>query len=233
MIASNIDIVFIVVGLDQRYLMLVYNSGAKPIIILNKIDLCHNIDTRLQEVNKVAYGVPVHIISVTKLINLEVFNEYLQPGHTVVFLGSSGVGKSSITNFLMNKGIQKTQETSSITGKGKHTTTYVEMLFHSSGGIIIDTPGLRELQLWCDEDALEVSFDDIIHLTNQCKFRNCTHHTEPGCAINEAIEQGELDPNRYERFIKINHELGYLNHRQKQVAKLKSNKNKEVNGGIR
>lgn len=214
-IASNIDTAFIVCGLDgnfnlhriERYITLVYNSGATPVVILNKMDLCDDVNEYIDKVKKIAIGVSVYPISVTKSKNLDIFNEYLLFGMTVVFLGSSGVGKSTITNYLIGEERQKTNTTSDSNGKGKHTTTSAELLFHSSGYMIIDTPGLRELQLWGDEEALDESFEDIVELIRHCRFNDCRHDTEPGCAIKQAIEEERISRERYQSYKKQLNEL--------------------------
>jgi ribosome biogenesis GTPase / thiamine phosphate phosphatase len=218
-IAANIDIVFIVCGLDndfdlrriERYLTLAYNSGAKPVIILNKMDVCQNVEMRIEQVNDVAIGVPIHAISAEKDINMNGLSKLITIGQTAVFLGSSGVGKSTITNMLMGVEKQRKQEISVSTGKGKHTTTSAEWMIHPSGYMIIDTPGLREVQLWGEEKVLEESFRDIANLIVQCRFSNCTHESEPGCAIKAAIDEGTINRNRYESYVKQSGELQRLN----------------------
>jgi ribosome biogenesis GTPase / thiamine phosphate phosphatase len=218
-IAANIDIVFIVCGLDndfdlrriERYLTLAYNSGAKPVIILNKTDVCNNVEMRMEQVNHIAIGVPIYAISAEKDLNMNGLSKLLTIGQTAVFLGSSGVGKSTITNTLMGVEKQRKQEISVSTGKGKHTTTSAEWMIHPSGYMIIDTPGLREVQLWGEEKVLEESFRDVTDLIVQCKFSNCSHGSEPGCAIKAAIDDGTLSRSRYESYVKQSNELQRLN----------------------
>ncbi|MTI71247.1 MAG: ribosome small subunit-dependent GTPase A [Firmicutes bacterium] len=209
-IASNIDTAFIVSSLDgnfniqriERYITLVYNSGANPVIILNKMDLCDNVEKYIKELENIAMGLEIHPISVIKNKNMDIFNKYLLPGKTLVFIGSSGVGKSTITNYLLGEDKQRTKTISKASGKGRHTTTSTEMLFHSSGSMIIDTPGLKELQLWGDKEALKESFQDIIDLSNGCKFNDCRHDTEPGCAVKQAIKEGIITKKRFESYKK-------------------------------
>lgn len=223
-IASNIDIAFIVSDLDgnynlqriERYITLAYNSGANPVVILNKVDMCDNPAAYLEEVQRIAIGIPIHVISAEKSINMDIFENYLHFGSTVVFLGSSGVGKSTISNYLLGEIKQETKTVSQASGKGRHTTTSAELLFHNSGCMIIDTPGLRELQLWGDEEALEESFEDIVELISRCKFNDCRHETEPGCAILQAIDDGCISRERYTSYLK---QLGELNRVNKGVRK--------------
>lgn len=233
-IASNVDIAFIVIGLDdnfniqriERYITLAHNSGARPVIILNKSDCCDCLDDYLGKVQNVAFGISIHSVSAMKKIGMDAFHQYLQPGRTVVFLGSSGVGKSTITNYLLGKAQQKTSETSSSTGKGRHTTTSSQLVVHESGCMIIDTPGLRELQLWCNEEALEESFDDVTSIIHSCKYRDCKHNTEPGCAVKQALADGILNPERLDSYNKLLGELQRLNGRLKQSEQYQSKKEK-------
>ncbi len=233
-IVSNVDIVFIVIGLDdnfnvqrvERFLTLAHNSGARPVIILNKSDCCDCLDDYRDKVQNVASGISIHSVSAMNNIGMDAFNQYLQPGKTVVFLGSSGVGKSTITNHLLGKALQKTSETSRSTGKGRHTTTSSQLIVHESGCMIIDTPGLRELQLWCNEDALEESFEDVTSIIHSCKYRDCKHNAEPGCAIKQALADGILDPKRLDSYNKLYLELQRLNRRLKQSEQYLSKKEK-------
>ncbi|MDH5159524.1 ribosome small subunit-dependent GTPase A [Heyndrickxia oleronia] len=230
-IASNINTAFIVIGLDnnfeirrvERFLTLVYNSGIEPVIILNKVDLCFNVEEYINQMKEVAEKVPVYSVSAEKNVNMDVFFKYLTCGKTVIFLGSSGVGKSTITNFLVGDGIRKIQSISKSTGKGKHTTTNSELIFLQTGGIIIDTPGVRELQLWGDEEVLDQSFEEIKQLSYECKFNNCQHREEPGCAIQKAIKDKRLSQDRVNSFKKQLAELQRLNTRRRDFKK-KSNK---------
>jgi len=209
-IASNIDTAFIVTGLDgnfnlqriERYITLAYNSGATPVILLSKVDLCNNIDSYVNKVETIAIGLNIHPISVMENTGMNIFDNYLTEGKTVVFLGSSGVGKSTIINHLFGEIKQKTNSISSANGKGRHTTTSAQLFCHSSGSMIIDTPGIRELQLWGDEDILENSFQDIYDLAEECRFKDCKHTNEPGCAIKAAIEDGMLSIERFESYQK-------------------------------
>jgi ribosome biogenesis GTPase len=227
LLASNVNTIFLVSGLDrefnlrriERYLTLVYNSGASPVIVLNKADLCDdNIDTCLFEVESIAYGVPVCVLSAVNKQGLDALEVYLQPGKTVVFLGSSGVGKSTLINALLGYERQRVTAISAHVNKGQHTTTSRELILLPTGGLLIDTPGMRELQLWGDESNLHRSFEDVEELALQCRFSDCEHQSEPGCAVKEAIEAGELDPGRFQNYLKLKREFVYLEKRQTESA---------------
>ncbi|MCA1041209.1 ribosome small subunit-dependent GTPase A [Bacillus infantis] len=235
-IASNIDTIFIVCGLDsdfdlrriERYLTLAYNSGASPVILLNKMDVCTRLEEVMEEVNKVALGVSVFPISAEKEMNMASLSPFLKNGQSIAFLGSSGVGKSTITNLLLGQEKQKKQEISKSTGKGKHTTTSAELISHSSGFMIIDTPGLREVQLWGEENILEESFSDITKLFGNCRYSNCKHVTEPDCAVKQAIEDGTIAESRYKSYQKQSDELQRLNLKIKNLE-VQVNKRKKRN----
>ena len=231
-IGSNIDTAFIVSGLDdnfnigriERYITLVRSSGATPVILLNKCDLCNNISGYIEEIDNIAKGIAVYSISVLNNINMNIFDKFLCCGETIVFLGSSGVGKSTIINFLFGDEIQKTNEISSSNGKGRHTTTSAQLLQHSSGCTVIDTPGLKELQLWADEDILSESFQDIYTLTDQCRYRDCKHEKEVGCAIKAAIKDGELSIERFNSYKSQLNELKTLKDTRKSYDYSRKNK---------
>lgn len=223
-IGSNIDIAFIVSGLDdnfnigrmERFITLALSSGAQPVILLNKCDLCDNPTDYTEKIKSITNGIAVHFISVLNQVNLEVLNHYLCDGKTVVFLGSSGVGKSTIINYLFGGEILKTNQVSSANGKGRHTTTGAELIQHRSGCSIIDTPGIRELQLWADEAILSESFYDVHELLSQCLFSDCSHSHEKGCAIQEALKDGLLSAERYKSFRSQFAELSSLQEKRKE-----------------
>ncbi len=221
-VAANIDTIFIVCGLDsnyrlrriERYLTLAWESGAVPVILLNKSDICRDLSLRISEVETLAIGVSVHAISATTGAGLDALSQYLKPGRTAAFLGSSGVGKSSIINSLLGDERLAVNAVREDDSRGRHTTTSRELLLLPDGGIVIDTPGMRELQVWGDDEGLRQTFDDIEALGVQCRFRDCSHLKEPGCAVRDAIEKGKLDPDRFQSYLKLRKELEYLAARQ-------------------
>jgi len=216
-VAANVDRIFLVAGLDddfnlrrmERYLTVAWDSGAAPVLVLNKADLCEQIDERIDEVETIACGVPVHAVSAVDSTGVNELREYLKPGVTVAFLGSSGVGKSTLINDLLGEERLKTGAVSDYMSKGHHTTTHRELIVLPQGGVVIDTPGMRELQLWSDEDGLKRSFEDVEELARQCRFTDCSHNSEPGCAVQQAIESGELPQERYTSYLKLQRELRY------------------------
>ncbi len=224
-LAANVDTAFLVTGLDnnynlrriERYLTTAWDGGALPVIVLNKSDLADDPVAVVDEVQAVAVGAPVLAVSALANDGIELLTEYLKPGTTAVFLGSSGVGKSTIINRLLREDRMKTGVVRQGDSRGRHTTTHRELLLLPGGGLLIDTPGMRELQLWADEDSLRRSFDDIDHLAESCRFSDCRHEQEPGCAVVAAVESGDLSTKRYESFLKQRKELENLE-RRKDVA---------------
>ena len=224
-LAANIDTIFIVNGLDgnfstgriERYLTITAGSGASPVLLLNKVDLCEDINEYTEALKTAAPSVTAHAISVKTGYGMEALDQYLLPGKTVVFLGSSGVGKSTIINSLFGEELLATGEVSQAHGKGRHTTSRAIMLCHRSGCMLIDTPGLRELQLWCDEKAVEDSFADVVEAIGHCRFSDCGHKNEPGCGVRQAIADGTLPAVRYESYRRLYGEVWHLNARRKQL----------------
>jgi ribosome biogenesis GTPase len=217
-LAANIDTVFLVAGLDgdfnlrriERILVLAWESGAEPVILLNKADVCPEAETRRLEVEGVAPGVPVHVIAAKTGRGLEVLAPYLRRGQTVALLGSSGVGKSTLVNRLLGVEKQKTREVRAADQRGRHTTTHRELVPLPGGGLLVDSPGLREIQLWVGGEGLQVTFEDVETLAPSCRFRDCTHDGEPGCAVVAAVEAGALAAERFESFRKLRAELRAL-----------------------
>ncbi len=235
LIAANFDYVFIMQSLNdnfnirriERYLSLAWNSGAIPVIILTKCDLVENYKEYISEVEDVAIGVDVHAISCKTKEGLEDLNKYFQKGKTLVFLGSSGVGKSTLVNELMGKEVMKTGEIREEDSRGRHTTTNRELLMLPNGTMIIDTPGMRELGMWDCEEGLDKTFKDVEQFLGTCKFSDCTHTNEPGCRILEAIKNGELSQERYNSYLKLKNEAKY-NSDSEAYLKEKRDKFKEI-----
>jgi ribosome biogenesis GTPase / thiamine phosphate phosphatase len=217
-LVANIDTAFLVMGLDERdfsihrlerYLTTAWESGATPVIVLNKADLAEDLGTQVGETESVAFGVPVHVVSAATGDGIDDLHPYLDGGRTAALLGSSGVGKSTIINRLLGDERLRTGELRS-DGRGRHTTTHRELIPLEGGGVIVDTPGLRELQLWESDEGLERAFADLSELAEQCRFADCRHEREPGCAVQEAIASGELPADRLESYRKLERELERL-----------------------
>ena len=231
LIAVNIDTLFLVTGLDdnynlrrlERYVTLAWDSGAKPVIVLNKADLCNTVEELVSEVEGIAMGVPVHAVS-AQLGDVECLASYLEPGTTTAFVGSSGVGKSTLVNCLVGGEAMETGAIRGIDGRGRHTTTHRELIFMQSGGLLIDTPGLRELQMWGDDEGLQESFHDVEQLASQCRFNDCKHQEEPGCEVQAAIKRGELEQTRLVNYRKLEREYARANKNSQSRRMEKANK---------
>jgi len=228
-VAANVDTVFLVQSLNydfnarrlERYLIMAWESGATPVIVLTKADLCEDVAARIKDVEAVALGVPVFAVSVKDEAGLEKLAPYFTTGKTVALLGSSGAGKSTLTNFLLGEEKQVIQEVRGDDDKGRHTTTYRELYLLPTGGLVLDTPGMRELQLWeADGATVGQSFQDVEELAEQCYFRDCKHENEPSCAVREAIREGTLEEARYQSYVKLQRELAYLERKTNKRAQL-------------
>jgi ribosome biogenesis GTPase len=204
----------------ERYLILSWNSGASPVIVLNKADLCTDIPACINDIERAMQEVPIHVVSAKERLGLDILKEHFVKGTTAVFLGPSGVGKSSIINALLGEKRLKVGEVRSQDRRGRHTTSHRELFLLPGGGVVIDTPGIREIQLWAGEDALSGAFTDIEQLALECRFGDCTHTTEPGCAISKAIEQGILDAKRFQSYMKLGKEIRYLEMHQRDKTRL-------------
>lgn len=224
MIAANVDTIFIVTALEgyrgvnisriERYLAQVYNTGATPVVLLNKADTCPDVATYVQDVKDVSFGVAVHAISAKEHQGLDPLMAYIQQGATVALIGTSGVGKSTLINCLLGEERLRVHDISGNTGKGLHTTTHRELIVLPTGGMLIDNPGMRELQLWGEEEQVDGAFEDIEQLAKQCRFNDCRHQTEPGCAIQEALADGSLTQKRYQHYVKLKKEMLFLEKRR-------------------
>lgn len=217
-LAANIDFIFIVVGLDtalnlrriERFLTQAVVTGASPVIILNKADLSSDPASAVAAVTAASGGSPVHAVSAREKDGLTPLMPYLQKGKTVSLLGTSGTGKSTIVNRILGSRRMKIAKTHDATGEGRHTTTHRELILLPAGGMIIDMPGIRELQLWADEGHIQEAFSDIEEIAARCRFRDCLHTQEPGCAVREALARGSLPENRLLSYQKLRQELREL-----------------------
>lgn len=229
-IASNIDKIFICMALNndfnirrlERYISLAWDSGAQPIIILTKSDLCKNITERINEVDETALGINVLVVSSINLEGIDEIKAQIKSKDTIAFIGSSGVGKSTIINILIGEDKQKVNNIRK-DDKGRHTTTHRELIKLPGGGVVIDTPGMRELQMYSGD--LDNSFSDIEELSKLCYFSDCSHESEPKCAVKKAIEDGKLNEERLRSYKKLQKELEYMDDKKvlnsKQIEKKK------------
>ncbi len=241
-LAVNVDAVFIVMALDEdysvrrleRYLTLTWESGARPVVVLNKSDICDEVQDRRLDVEAVAFGAPVCVISALSESDLDCLWEQIRNGETICFLGSSGVGKSTIINRLLGEEKQAVREVRSADAKGRHTTTRRELFSLPSGAYLIDTPGLREVQLWSADDGMAAGFPEIEDLAAGCFFADCSHTSEKGCAVIEALEDGRLSRDRYDGYLKIQREQSWLKEKQETAGRVNRKRRfKEISKEIR
>ncbi len=231
-IAANIDTVFLVVSMNrdfslrriERYLVVIKNSGAKAVIVLNKMDLAENTDERVAEVRNIAGSAEIIATSAINGDGFDLLKSFLESGKTSVFLGSSGVGKSTIINCLCGTTVMDVCDISEASDRGKHTTTHRHLFVTDDHGMIIDSPGMRELQLWETGNTISELFDEIELLGKNCRFADCTHDEEPGCAVTEALENGSIAEGRVTSYFKLLREQAYMERKRDVKAKINSKK---------
>ena len=228
-IAANVDTALLVSALDgdfnprrvERYLAQCWESGARPAVVLNKSDACDEVPEKAAEIERIAVGTAVCVVSARTGKGFGELEEFLKPGHTVVLLGSSGVGKSTIANRLLGQAVQEVQPVRESDKRGRHTTTSRELFILPGGALLMDTPGLREMQLWDAEEGVAQVFADIDALAAQCRFGDCRHEGEPGCAVQAAVDEGTLDRGRFENRRKLLREQEFLRRKVDPEARLK------------
>jgi len=232
-LAANIDTVFLVNSLNQdfnlrrieRYLALALESGARPVVLLTKADLCEEPAEAIAEIERVAPFVSVHAVSALEGSGLGALAAYLGTGQTSVLLGSSGVGKSTLVNRILGEERQEVREIRSHDDRGRHTTTSRQLIFLPEGGMLIDTPGMRELQLWDADEGLEQMFRDVEEAADRCRFTDCGHHAgTPGCAVQAAVESGALSSDRVASWSKLGRELAFLDRKKDKKAQSEQEK---------
>mgnify|MGYP002732546409 CR=1 FL=1 len=220
-VAANFDEVFIMQSLNhdlnrkrmERYLAMAWQSGAQPVVILTKADLTQDLPEQLRMVQEIAIGAPVFAVSAKTGQGLDALTEYLKPGRTVVFLGSSGVGKSTLVNALAGESVMAVQEIREDDSRGRHTTTHRQLILLKSGVMTIDTPGMRELGMWDLTEGLGGAFADVEQYLGSCRFADCKHQSEPGCAVKAALASGELSEERWENYCGLTAEASYVDDR--------------------
>jgi ribosome biogenesis GTPase / thiamine phosphate phosphatase len=224
-VAANVDVALIATALPgdlssrrlERYLTLAWESGATPVVVLTKSDLSDDVPSALNQAGLAAPGVDVIAVSAVSGDGIDLLSKWLEPSRTSVLLGSSGVGKSTLVNRLLGMAQQRTAIVAS-TGKGRHTTTHRELVRLANGALLIDTPGMRELQLWAGDNGLDSTFADVDAFAASCRFRDCVHDQEPGCAVREAVASGELASERLEHWHRLRRELAFLARKQDERA---------------
>lgn len=227
-LAANLDHVFVVSSLNldfnlrrlERYLALVWESGAQPVLLLSKSDLCREVGERRAQAEQVAVGVPIHPLSARSGDGLAALDPYLARGRTSALIGSSGVGKSTLVNRLLGRDALVTKEIRAWDDRGRHATSHRQLFRLPGGGLLIDTPGLREIGLWDDGGGVETAFPDVEALAVGCRFRDCSHASEPGCAVRAALADGRLSEARFQSYGSLQRELAHVARRRDQRARL-------------
>jgi ribosome biogenesis GTPase len=232
-VAANVDVAFLTASLNadlnprrlERYLAAAWQSGAAPVVLLTKADLCADVAACVAQIEAFAAGAPVHALSSLTGAGLDALARYLTPGRTAVMVGSSGAGKSTLANALLGTEYMATRAIREADARGRHTTSHRELILLPGGGLLLDTPGMRELGLWDSEEGLAATFEDIEALAADCRFADCGHSNEPGCAVRAALEAERLDPARWSSFQKLRRELAFLE--SKEDPSLRAAKRRE------
>jgi ribosome biogenesis GTPase len=232
-VAANVDVALLVASLNadlslrriERYLASAWESGAAPVIVLTKADMCADTEGRKADVEAIAFGAPVHAISSLTGEGLDALRAHLKPGRTAVLLGSSGVGKSTLVNALAGKDLMAVREIRD-DDTGRHTTTHRELILLPDGALILDTPGMRELGLWDASAGVSATFADLEALFAQCRFDDCRHRSEPGCAVRAALDDGTLEPSRWESWGKLQKELRFQQNKDDWQSRMETRRDR-------
>ncbi|WP_010289501.1 ribosome small subunit-dependent GTPase A [Kurthia massiliensis] len=227
-VAANIDIILLAMSLNEdfnvrrleRYVVAAWESGAVPMIVLTKADMCDDIPFYMQQLTDVAMGIDCIVTSAITGEGIETLRQHVSTGKTAAIIGSSGAGKSSLTNALLGEETMKVADIRADDAKGRHTTTHRALIQLPNGACFIDTPGMRELHIWTEQESLNTGFDDIETFAASCRFRDCTHHQEPGCAVRQAIENGQLEAARLRNYVKLQKEVAFIERKTKAQEQL-------------